>query len=158
MSEPFAALAQVTIERTALIAWLDARPRSASQWDDWSRIGAQWHGFSWESDLPPLLAKADVWLGDSYRHAVRGVLDASEAPALGRCAYDEASRRFTFGTLTFSQNLTDMISFFATARGLAPYLRDPQSGFAIIHNYLWDNGDGTVAVMGLGAGGPFPLP
>jgi len=34
MSEPYAALAQVTIERAALIAYLAAQPPTASQWDD----------------------------------------------------------------------------------------------------------------------------
>ncbi len=153
MSEPYAALAQVTIERAALIAYLGAQPRTASQWDDWSRIGGRWHGFSWESDLPPVFVKADRWLGDSYRHAVRSVLEASEAPALGRCSYDEASRRFTFGTLTFSENLNDIVFFFAAARGLAAYMRDAESGFALVRNYLWDNGSGTLAVMGIGAEG-----
>jgi hypothetical protein len=81
---------------------------------------------------------------------MRRVLDASEAPALGRCSYDEASRRFTFGTMTFSENLNELVFFFATARGLARYLSNPQSGFALVHNYLWANGDGTVAVMGVG--------
>jgi hypothetical protein len=125
MSEPFA-LAQVTIDRAALISYLDVRPRSASQWDDWSRIGGGRHGFSWESDLPALFATVDPWLGDSYRPAVRRVPDAFEAPALGRCSYDEASRRFTFGTLTFSKNLNDLVFFFAAARGLARYLSNSQ--------------------------------
>ncbi|MBI5263030.1 MAG: hypothetical protein HY852_14565 [Bradyrhizobium sp.] len=150
MSEPFAALAQVTIERPALIRYLDARPRAASQWDDWNRIAGRWHGFSWESDLPKVFARVDSWLGDSYRHAVRGVLEPSEAPALGRCSYDEATGRFTFGTLTFSENLNDIVFFFAVARGLAGYLRDRQSGFALVHNYLWGNGERTISVMGLG--------
>jgi hypothetical protein len=153
MSEPYAALAQVTIERAALISYLDARPRMASQWSDWSRIGGRWHGFSWEEDLPAVLVKADRWLGESYRHAVRTVLEASEAPALGRCSYDEPSRRFTFGTLTLSRNLNDIAFFFAAARGLAAYLRDAGSGFAVVHNYLSDNEHGTLAVMDLGADG-----
>ncbi|MBR0830682.1 hypothetical protein JQ596_34765 [Bradyrhizobium manausense] len=151
MSEPFAALAQVTIERGALIRYLDARPRSAAQWKDWPRIGGQWYGFSWTADLPNLLARVDEWLGASYRHTVRKVLAFSEAPALGRCTYDEATQRFTFGTLTFSENLNDLVLFFVVARGLAGYMRDRESGFALVHNHLWANGDRTVAVMGLGA-------
>jgi len=153
MSEPYAALAQVTIERPALISYLDARPRPASQWHDWDRIGGDWHGFSWTADLPAVLARADSWLGDSYRAAVRRVLDASETPAVGRCFYDQASEQFTFGTLTFSENLNDIVFFFAAARGLAAYLRDPQSGFALVHNYLWGDRRDTLAVMGLGADG-----
>ena len=153
MSEPFAALAQVTIERPALISYLDAPPQKASHWRDWDRIGGPWHGFSWDTDLPPLLGRVDGWLGASYRQAVRRVLEYAEAPALGRCSYDEGSRRFTFGTLTLSENLNDIVLFFAAARGLAGAMRDAQSGFALVHNYLWDNGDGTLAVMGLGANG-----
>src|SRR5262249_52334377 len=130
MSEPYAALAQVTIERPALMAYLAAPPQKSSQWGDWDRIGGQWTGFSWDADLPRVLATADTWLGASYRHAVRWVLESAEAPAIGRCTYDEATRRFTFGTLTFAQNLNDIVCFFTVARGLAAYMRDPQSGFA----------------------------
>jgi hypothetical protein len=153
MSEPYAALAQVTIDRAALTAWLAARPQSSAQWSDWRRIGGHWHGFSWDDDLAEVFAKADRWLGRSYRDAITEVLRASEAPALGRCSYDEASRRFTFATLTFSENLNDFVMFFAAARGLSPYMHDPQSGFALVHNYLWGDRDHTIAVMGLGADG-----
>ena len=41
MSEPYAALVQVTIEKAALIAYLAARPQLASQWSDWRRIGGR---------------------------------------------------------------------------------------------------------------------
>ncbi|MGY8711282.1 hypothetical protein RAD16_36600 [Bradyrhizobium sp. 18BD] len=153
MSEPYSALAQVTIERSALIRFLDARPRPASQWNEWSRGGGQWHGFSWDQDLPPVLARVDEWLGASYRHAVRWVLKFSEAPALGRCTYDAATQLFSFGTLTLSENPNDIVYFFAVARGLAGYVRDRQSGFALVRNHLWVNGDSTLAVMGLGAEG-----
>jgi hypothetical protein len=153
MCEPYAALAQVTIDQDALIAYLAARPQSASQWNDWRRIGGRWYGFSWDEDLAEVFAKADRWLGASYRDAVSEVLRASEAPALGRCRYDEASRRFVFATLTYSENLNDFVIFFAAARGLSRYMRDPQSGFALVHNHLWGNRDHTIAVMGLGAGG-----
>lgn len=151
MSEPYAALVQVTIDKDALIAYLAARPRPASQWNDWSRIRGRWYGFSWEEDLAGVLAKADRWLGGSYRDAVSEVLRASEASALGRCAYDEVSQRFTFGTLTYSENLYDFVIFFAAARALSHYLHDPQSGFALVHNYLWGNRNHTIAIMGLGA-------
>jgi hypothetical protein len=153
VSEPYAALAQVTIDRAALTAWLAAPPQSSAQWSDWRRIGGHWHGFSWDEDPAEVFAKADRWLGASYRDAVSEVLRASEAPALGRCSYDEASRRFTFATLTFSENLNDFVMFFAAARGLSRYMHDPQSGFALVHNYLWGNRDHTIAMMGLGADG-----
>jgi hypothetical protein len=153
VSEPYAALAQVTIDRAALSAWLAARPQSSAQWSDWRRIGGHWHGFSWDEDLAEVFAKADRWLGNSYRDAVTEVLRASEAPALGRCSHNETSRRFTFATLTYSENLNDFVMFFAAARGLSRYMHDPQSGFALVHNYLWGDRDHTIAVMGLGADG-----
>jgi hypothetical protein len=153
MSEPYAALAQVTIERAALVACLDAPPRPASHWDDWSRIGGAWHNFSWEEDAPRILRKVDGSLGDSYRRAVRGILQYAEAPALARCSYDEANRCFTFGTLTLSENLNEIVLFFTVARGLANHLHDADSGFALVHNYLWGDSQETAAVMGLGADG-----
>ncbi len=151
MSEPYAALVQVTIERSALIRYLDARPRSPSQWNDWRRIGGKWHGFSWDEGLEKVLARVDEGLGASYRDAVHQVLDASEIPAAGICSYDAKIRRFSFGTLTFSENLNDIVFFFAAARGLAEYLGDRESGFALIHNYLWGDDRRTIAVIGLGA-------
>jgi hypothetical protein len=152
MSEPYAGLAQVTIERPALMAYLAAQPQKASHWHDWERIGGQWHGFAWDADLAPVLSRVDAWLAASYRQAVHTVLAWSEAPAIGRCVYDDAAQRFTFGTLTLSQNLNEIVFFFAVARGLATHMRDDQSGFAVVHNYLWKGSD-TLAVMGLGADG-----
>jgi hypothetical protein len=42
---------------------------------------------------------------------------------------------------------------FSAARGLAAYMRNAESGFALVRNYLWDNGERTAAVMGVGAEG-----
>ncbi|HLH90215.1 MAG TPA: hypothetical protein VKX28_17330 [Xanthobacteraceae bacterium] len=153
MSEPYAGLAQVAIERAALMSYLAAQPQKASHWHDWEGIGGRWRDFAWDTDLPPVLSRVDSWLDRSYRQVVRSVLSWSEAPAIGRCVYDEAAHLFTFGTLTLSENLNDILLFFAAARGLAAHLRDDQSGFALVHNYLWRGGGETLVVMGLGANG-----
>ena len=52
MSEPYAGLAQATIERAALISYLETPPQKASHRHDWERIGGQWHGFAWDTDFP----------------------------------------------------------------------------------------------------------
>jgi hypothetical protein len=153
MSEPNAAIAQVMIRRSALIAFLDSPTRLASSWDDWPNIGGSYVSFSWEKDLPRLLQMTDRQLIGTYRDAIRGVLHYAEHPALARCTYDDAGGRFMFTTLTLSDNLGDYLFFFTVARGMATFLQDPEAGFASVQNYFWREWHKSTIVMGLGANG-----
>jgi hypothetical protein len=154
MSEPRAALTQVTIERGTLIAFLNSSTRPASCWADWKDIGGKYHGFSWEKDLPQLLEETDRQLKGTYRESIRAVMDHAEHPQVARCTYDDATRTFMFTTLTFSENLTEYVWFFAVSRGIADFLRNKESGFALLNDYFWVYGEPEPAVvMGLGADG-----
>jgi hypothetical protein len=147
MSEPFSAVAQVTIERPALVAYLNDAPSRASGWSDWRRIGGEWHGFSWDNDLPGYLASVDRRLTESYRHAVRHLIAPDIVPGTERCAYDAPHRRFTFATLMISENLEELLMFFAVARGLAKYIDAGATGFAVVQDYLWGQPAATLAVL-----------
>lgn len=150
MSEPFSAVAQVTIERPALIAYLEGAPGRATDWSDWRRIGGDWHGFSWDKDLPTYLAQVDKRLTGSYRHVVRHLIEPDIVPGTQRCAYDAPHRRFTFATLMISENLEELLMFYAAARGLAKYMDAGATGFAAVQDYLWSSPASTLAVLQIG--------
>jgi hypothetical protein len=151
MSEPYSVLVEVTIERDALIAYLDATPRPAAAWSDWSRIGGEWLGFSWDKDLPRILQGAGDSLVGSHRDVIAAIIAAEDLPGCERCAFDAATRRFTFGTLMFSHNVGDIVRLFAAARGIGEFMRDGQSGFAVVLDYLWSEPTWTLAAMEIAA-------
>jgi hypothetical protein len=147
MSEPFSAVAQVTIGRGALISYLDATPKSSRQWDDWSLIGDEWYDFSWETDLTRTLEAVDRRLKRSYREIISDFVETDEImPGCERCSYDEASELFTFGTLMFSENVEDITLFFAVARGMADFMQGEEAGFAVMRDYFWGEPPWTVAL------------
>jgi hypothetical protein len=153
MADFFSAVAQATIERGTLIAYLEAAPIPASRWTDWARIGGAWNDVAWDADLPAYLASVDERLTDCNRDVIRGLIEPDIAPGTQRCDYDAATQRFTFATLMFSVNLEDHLLFFATARGIAGWMRDDQTGFAVMQDYLWSAPPRTVAAMAIGPGG-----
>ena len=150
MSEPFSAVAQVTIDRDALITYLDAPPRPASGWSDWRRIGGEWHSFSWDKDLPEILTSVDKRLAGSYRHVIRHLIAPDMLPGAERCAYDAATRHFTFATLMLSENIEELVLFCAAARGLTAYMSDAATGFAVVQDYLWGKTPHTLAALQIG--------
>jgi hypothetical protein len=153
MSEPNAAIAQVTIRKSELLAFLNSPPRLATSWNDWLDVGESYVSFSWVKDLPRLLRMADQRLKGTCRDSIRSVMRYAEYPALARCTYDDTSGRFMFATLTLSDNLVDYLFFFSVARGMAAFLRDPEAGFASVQNYFWREWHESTIVMGLGANG-----
>jgi len=152
MSEPYSAVAQVTIERARLIAYLDAAPKPARAWTDWSRIGGEWHGFSWERDLPKYLERVDQRLVGSYRQVIDHLIAPDILPGTERCSFEHSSGRFTFATLMLSENLEEILLFFAAARGIAAYMRGDDGGFAVMQDFLWST-EWTLAVMQIAADG-----
>ena len=136
MSEPQSAIARVTIDRQDLLRYLDASPLQTGAWDDWT-----------DTFEPIDVAGIDATLAmGSYRYQIRRVL--SKSMSTGRfCRYTESDRTFTFGTFFYSSDVADYAYFFAIARGLTPYLRTGQGGFAVVAETLW--GDATFAVMDL---------
>lgn len=140
-SEHYSALAQVTIGRQELIAYLDGIPRLTAHWDDWGVLGNRTLGG---------LARVDHRLAMGvYRYQIRRIFQG--CASIGRfCEYAEATRTFTFGTFFFSKDVDDLAFFFAIARGLSRYMQGSDSGFAVAEKILW--GDGPRAVMEIGAG------
>jgi hypothetical protein len=141
MSEHYSALAQVTIDRKALVEYLAGVPKLTGAWGDWDALGDR---------VRPGLGRVDQWLAmGAYRYQVRRMFQKCDS--IGRfCQYDEPSKTFTFGTFFFSEDLDDLAFFFAVARGLERYLRGVESGYAVVDQILW--GDGPRAVMEIGAG------
>lgn len=138
MAEPFSVLAQARIKRAALLAYLDSPPRSARRWNDWERIGGEWHSFDWQSDLERTLAAADQSLTGCYRDVIAAMIASEpDVPGCERCSYDEAGELFTFATLMFSHSVEDLVLFFAAARGLADFLHGAGAGFAVVQDHLW---------------------
>jgi hypothetical protein len=151
MSEPYSAIAQVTIERAALISYLDDAPSPASAWDDWRRTGGEWYDFSWDRDFPGYLARVDARLAGTNRHVIRHLIEPDILPGTQRCAYDAPTRRFTFATLMLADNLEDVVLFLAAARGLARYMHGGDSGFALVQDYLWGSPPETLAAIAIEA-------
>jgi hypothetical protein len=152
MSEPFSAVAQVTIARPALIACLEDAPSRATDWSDWRRIGGDWHDFSWDKDLPGYLARVGERLIGSYRHVIRHLIEPDILPGTERCVYDAAQQRFTFATLMISENLEELLMFWAAARGLAKYMDAGATGFAVVQDYLWSQPPEILGVLEIAAG------
>jgi hypothetical protein len=141
MSEKYSALAQVTIDRSELIAYLDGTPRSTRHWDDWGALGERRYGG---------LARVDQWLGmGAYRYQIRRIF--AKSISIGRfCRYEESTSTFTFGSFFFSEEPDDLALFFAVARGLSRYLHGRQWGYAAVDNVPW--GQAPRAVMDIGPG------
>jgi hypothetical protein len=141
MSEHYSALAQVTIDRHELVAYLEGVPQQTAHWDDWGMLGSRTMGG---------LARVDHRLAmGAYRYQIRRIFQG--CASIGRfCQYAEATKTFTFGTFFFSEDVDDLAFFFAIARGLSRYMRGSESGFAVAEKILW--GDGPRAVMELSAG------
>jgi hypothetical protein len=141
MSEHYSALAQVTIERSELIAYLEGVPSLTGRWDDWAALGERSEGG---------LERIDRCLEmGAYRYQIRRIFQKCDS--MGRfCRYDDAPKIFTFGTFFFSDNVDDLAFFFAVARGMARYLHGTESGFAVVDKVLW--GDGPRAVMEISPG------
>jgi len=164
MSEPDGAFLKLRIPRPDLVRWLDASPARASAWVDWRGIGGQWYFDAGPQELRSVsmmqlvrtMRECDAILARSgtNRQALRGILDAAEAPELRHAAYDPATQDFIAGTLTYSENLNDFIVFLTMARGAAAFLAPDGHGIAVIHNYLWGDEDEQVtqAALRLGPG------
>lgn len=166
MSEPDSAFMTLKIERSDLVAWLEDRPRLASSWTDWRNIGNQWYfkGAPAEisdAELAQTLAECDAVLRsfESNRAALRQLLfsgefflnSVAEAPFFDRLTYDQQQREFVAGTLAYSENLSEFITYLTIARGSARSLQADGSGMVVIHDYIGGN-NGTVAALRLGPG------
>ena len=59
------------------------------------------------------------------------------------------------GSLTYSENLHDLIVFFSIARGAADFFEADGRGLAVVHDYLWGEEDEreTVAALELAGNG-----
>lgn len=164
MSEPDGAFLKLRIARPDLVRWLDSPPAPASRWLDWRGIGGQWYFDGGPQDIQTVpviqllrtIAECDATLGRAAtnRQALRGILDAAEAPEFRLAAYDPGTHDFVAGTLTYSENLNDFIAFLAIARGAAAFLAPAGHGIAVIHNYLRGGEDEqiTQAALRLGPG------
>ncbi|OWJ66232.1 hypothetical protein [Inquilinus limosus] len=164
MSEPDGAFLKLRIARSDLVRWLDAPPARASSWLDWRDIGGQWYFGGGPEDIRTVsmaqllrtIAECDAAVAGiaTNRQALRGILDAAEAPQLRHAAYDPGTQDFVAGTLTYSENLNDFIVFLAIIRGAAAFLAPDGHGIAVIHNYLWGDEDEqiTQAALHLGPG------
>lgn len=164
MSEPDGAFLKLRIARPDLVRWLDSPPARASGWLDWRSIGGQWYFDGGPQEIRSIsmmqlvrtMAECDAMLAraGTNRQALRGILNAAEAPQIRHAAYDPRTQDFVAGTLTYSENLNDFIVFLAIARGAAAFLAPDGHGIAVIHNYLWGGEDEqiTQAALRLGPG------
>ncbi|WYX10267.1 hypothetical protein WJ978_02805 [Achromobacter xylosoxidans] len=166
MSEPYSAFLKLQIPRGHLAQWLAAPVPAASRWSDWGAIGGQWYlcagkdlAASSDQDLGRLVAECDAMLArhPDNRAALKAILNSAQAENTRIAAYDRAGTHFVAGSLTYSENLYDLIVFFTVARGAADFFAADGHGLAVVHDYLWgEEGEReTVAALGLsGQGGP----
>lgn len=165
MSEPYSAFLKLEISRENLARWLAAPVPAASRWPDWRAIGGQWYlsegrdlATCSDQDLGKLIAECDARLERHVdnRAALRAILQSAEADNIKVAAHDRAGTHFVAGSLTYSENLYDLVVFFALARGAADFLDPGGRGLAVVHDYLWgEEGEReTVAVLEMvGPGG-----
>ncbi len=166
MSEPPSAYMKVKISRPGLTNWLAAAPPRAQRWGDWRMIGGRWHTdggttlreMSAES-LDRILEEASNTLARFATNAqalLVLIANAGVDEGLYIAAYDVSETHFLAGTLTWSENLADVISCLALMRGIADHLEPGEHGSAVVHNYIWGEGDpeatlGAIEVRSSGA-------
>ncbi|WP_241069770.1 hypothetical protein [Achromobacter insuavis] len=160
MSEPYSAFLKLHMPRENLARWLAAPVPAASRWSDWRAIGGQWYlsdgtdlaGAS-DQDLVKLVSECDAMLvrHPDNRAALRAILESAEADNIRVAAYDPTEAHFVAGSLTYSENLYDLIVFFAVVRGAADFFEVDGHGLAVVHDYIWgEEGEReTVAALGL---------
>ena len=165
MSEPYSAFLKFQMPRENLARWLAAPVPTASRWSDWRTIGGQWYlsggkdlAASSDQDLGKLVSECDAMLArhSDNRAALRAILQSAEADNIKVAAYDSSETHFVAGSLTYSENLYDLIVFLTVARGAADFFEAEGRGLAVVHDYIWgEEGEReTVAALGLdGIGG-----
>lgn len=160
MSEPYSAFLKFQMPRENLARWLAAPVPTASRWSDWRTIGGQWYlsegkdlAASSDQDFGKLVSECDVMLArhSDNRAALRAILQSAEADNIKVAAYDSSETHFVAGSLTYSENLYDLIVFLTVARGAADFLQADGRGLAVVHDYIWgEEGEReTVAALGL---------
>lgn len=165
MSEPYSAFLKFQMPRKNLARWLAAHVPTASRWSDWRTIGGQWYlsggkdlAASSDQDLGRFVSECDAMLArhSDNRAALRAILQSAEADNIKVAAYDSSETHFVAGSLTYSENLYDLIVFLTVARGAADFFEAEGRGLAVVHDYIWgEEGEReTVAALGLdGIGG-----
>lgn len=165
MSEPYSAFLKLQISRGNLARWLAAPVPTASRWSDWRTIGGQWYlsggkdlAAASDQDLGKLVSECDAMLArhSDNRAALRAILQSADADNIKVAAYDSSETHFVAGSLTYSENLYDLIVFLTVARGAADFFEADGRGLAVVHDYIWGEGGEreTVAALGLdGIGG-----
>lgn len=164
MSEPYSAFLKLQMSRENLARWLAAPAPAASRWSDWRFIGGQWYlsegkdlAASSNQDLGRLISECDAMLArhPDNRAALGAILKSAEAENIKVAAYDRTGTCFVAGSLTYSENLYDLIVFFAVARGAADFFETDGRGLAVVHDYLWGEEDEqeTVAALELAGNG-----
>ena len=160
MSEPYSAFLKFQMPRENLARWLAAPVPTASRWSDWRTIGGQWYlsegkdlAASSDQDLGKLVSECDAMLArhSDNRAALRAILQSAEADNIKVAAYDSSETHFVAGSLTYSENLYDLIVFLTVARGAADFFEADGRGLAVVHDYIWgEEGEReTVAALGL---------
>ena len=160
MSEPYSAFLKLQVSRENLSQWLAAPVPAASRWSDWRTIGGQWYlsggkdlAASSDQDLGKLVSACDAMLArhSDNRAALRAILQSAEADNIKVAAYDSSETHFVAGSLTYSENLYDLIVFLTVARGAADFFEADGRGLAVVHDYIWgEEGEReTVAALGL---------
>ncbi|KXJ62709.1 hypothetical protein AXY46_04740 [Achromobacter xylosoxidans] len=165
MSEPYSAFLKLQISRENLARWLAAPVPAASRWSDWRTIGGQWYltggkdlAACSDQDLGKLVSECDAMLArhSDNRAALRAIMQSAEADNIKVAAYDSSETHFVAGSLTYSENLYDLVVFLTVARGAADFFEPEGRGLAVVHDYIWgEEGEReTVAALGLaGKGG-----
>ncbi|MEU6587184.1 hypothetical protein [Nocardia sp. NPDC046763] len=161
MSEPYSAMAQFQISRSALKSYLAAPARPTSQWSDWSDMCGREDATGQQDGLPFSLHgemdfdSVDRWLSEGdYRWHLRDILGVAELPSLARFDYDADTGLATVVNLTVgAECFRNPLWFLATVRGAAGYV-DDTGGVAVIRQYLWGGPESkyTMAVLRLERG------
>jgi hypothetical protein len=158
MSEPYSAFLNLQMSRENLARWLAAPAPAASRWSDWRSIGGQWYlsegknlAASSNQDLGRLISECDAMLArhPDNRAALGAILKSAESENIKVAAYDRTGTCFVAGSLTYSENLYDLIVFFTVARGAADFFEADDRGLAVVHDYLWGEEDERETVAAL---------
>lgn len=135
MSEPNSLYVKIKISEEKLQQFFRDKPTPQTIDDDW---------LSWwdsrEMYSKQALASIPVYRVESNRHLFDELINDLNFACFEQ--YDPTSQNWTFVSVFFSENYTEILPMLAMLKGLARYQRPDDTGVAILYDFLW--GDSSV--------------
>jgi hypothetical protein len=133
MSEPNSLYVRVKITREKLQQFFQNKPLPQTIDDDWQT----WWG-SRDMSSKKALENIPIYRVESNRCVLNELINDLDFACFEQ--YDPISQNWTFVSVFFSENYTEILPILAFLKGLAHYQDVGDRGAAIIYDFLWGHG------------------